>query len=538
MESSMDELLLLTNGRIYTMDESRPFATTIIIRNSQIVAVGDDKLISEFEGQAGERIDLDGRCVIPGLVDAHVHFRNFSMARRRVNLDFAASLEEVLQRIAAYAAEEKHIERSGWLRGRGWVQGGWSEGRFPTAADLDQVVNHVPALMTHKSGHAAWVNTRALRLTGITSETPDPPGGEIQRDGRGQPTGILFEEAMNLVTDLIPEAPLDEVVEAMRDGQKYCWEVGLTGIHDFDGRSCFLALQQLHQNQELRLRVVKNIPVKRLEHAVGVGLKSGFGDEWLRIGGIKIFADGALGPRTAAMVEPYENEPDNFGIVVTDKEEMMAAASEASANGLSVTVHAIGDRANHDVLDVYEAIRKQEARGKKLRHRIEHVQLLHPNDLQRLAELDIIASMQPLHATSDMNMADTYWGARARYAYANRTMLDSGATVVFGSDAPIEGIEPLPGIHAAVTRRRANGNPGPNGWYPEQRLAIEEAVRGFTTAAAFTSGQENRLGSISAGKLADLTIFDRDIFNIPSDELLEVGIAGTIIGGQFRFRAW
>lgn len=534
----MEKTLLLTNGRIYTLDPHLPVATAVALRGGKIAAIGDSDLQSAFSGQGVEHVDLQGRCVIPGLVDAHVHFRNFSLARRRVDLDNAASLDEVLSRIAAYGADAKNIERSGWLRGRGWVQDGWREKRFPTASDLDNVVSQIPACMTHKSGHAVWVNTRALRLAGITAETPDPPGGEIQRDDQGRPTGVLFEDAIGLVMDLIPPAPIEEVVEAMRDAQRYCWEVGLTGIHDFDGRSCFQALQQLHQDNELALRIVKNIPVKLLQHAIGLGIRSGFGDQWLRIGGIKIFADGALGPRTAAMVDPYENDPTNYGIVVTEKEEMMAAAAEASANGLSVTIHAIGDRANHDVLDVYEAVRKQEQNGNKLRHRIEHVQILHPNDLHRLAELDIIASMQPLHATSDMYMADEYWGERARYAYAIRTVKDSGAPVVFGSDAPIEIIDPLPGIHAAVTRQRAAGEPGPEGWHPEQRLTINEAIHGFTAAAAYTSGQEKRLGSITAGKLADMTIFERDIFVMPSDELLEAGIAGTIVGGDFRFRTW
>jgi len=531
-------ILLLSNGKIYTMDADQPTASAVALGDGRIMAVGGSELAAEFDGPGVERLDLEGRCVIPGLVDSHVHFRNFSLARRRVDLDNAVSLDEVLERIAAYAADARHVERSGWLRGRGWAQGNWSSTQFPTAADLDRVVGRIPACMTHKSGHAVWVNSEALRLAGIRTDTPNPPGGEIQRDEKGMPTGILLEDAMGLVTDLISPAAREEVVDAMRDAQQYCWEVGLTGIHDFDGRSCFLALQELHRNDELHFRVVKNIPVVHLQEAVGVGLQSGFGDDWLRIGGIKIFADGALGPRTAAMVEPYENEPDNYGIVVTDKEEMMAAAEVASANGLSLTIHAIGDRANHDVLDVYEAVRSKNNGGRKLRHRIEHVQILHPNDLNRLAELDVIASMQPLHATSDMEVADAHWGERTRYAYAIRTVLDSGATVVFGSDAPIEIIDPLPGIHAAVTRRSADGRPGPDGWHPEQRLTVEEAVRGFTSAAAYTSGQEQKSGTITPGKRADLTIMERDIFEIPKDELLEAGIAGTIVGGEFRFRTW
>jgi hypothetical protein len=346
---------------------------------------------------------------------------------------------------------------------------------------------------------------------------------------------------MELVQQHIPKPSLAEIHSAMLDAQSYCWQVGLTGLHDFDGRSCFQAFQQLHQQDQLMLRVVKNIPLRLLEHATGSGLRSGFGDAWLRVGGIKIFADGALGPRTAAMVEPYENDPQNYGIVVIDKEEMQAAASLASANGLSVTVHAIGDRANHDVLDVFAAVRREEqdrSESDQLRHRIEHVQLLHPADLNRLAQLDIIASMQPIHATSDMDIAAAHWGERTRYSYAWRTMLDSGAVLVFGSDAPVEKIDPLPGIHAAVTRQTASGAPGKDGWHPEQKLTLAETIHAFTQAPAFAAGQENILGSITPGKLADLTVLDRDIFGIPSSELLHTSIAGTIINGDFKYRTW
>jgi predicted amidohydrolase YtcJ len=427
----------------------------------------------------------------------------------------------------------------------------WAAGAFPTAADLDAVAPEIPAFLVHKSGHAAWVNSAALRRAGVDATTPDPVGGQVQRNERGEPTGILLETAMNLVRSCIPVATEDEVAAAMLAAQRYCWQVGLTGIHDFDGRRAFRALQMLHAERELGLRVVKNIPVARLEHAIGVGLRSGFGDDWLRIGGVKIFADGALGPRTAYMIAPYAGEADNRGMAVTDKEEMMALASEASANGLAVTVHAIGDRANHDVLDVYAAVREEEAQQqedstlraafasrRQLRHRIEHVQLLHPDDQQRLAQLAVIASMQPIHATSDMQMADRFWGERSRHAYAWRTVLASGATLVFGSDAPVEPIAPLPGIHAAVTRRRADGSPGIEGWYGEQRLTVGEAVYAFTAAAAFTGMQEGRLGTLAPRKLADLTIFDADLFSVRHDDLLDVGIAGTIVGGEFKYRTW
>jgi predicted amidohydrolase YtcJ len=393
------------------------------------------------------------------------------------------------------------------------------------------------------------VNSRALRIANIGPDTPDPPGGLIQRYEDGRPTGILFEEAIDLVSSCAPRPTEAQIVEAMRDGQDLCLRAGLTGIHDFDGRSCFRALQHLWAENELNLRIVKNVPVYRLEHAIGVGLRSGFGDEWLRIGGVKIFADGALGPRTAAMIEAYTGEPDNRGIVVTDKEEMMAQASQASANGLRVTIHAIGDRANHDVLDVYEALREEESQrraedatiersGRQLRHRIEHAQILHPDDFRRFADLNVIASMQPIHATSDMIMAERYWGERARYSYAWRTLLNDGATLVFGSDAPIDPIEPLSGLYAAVTRRLSDGAPGPDGWHPEQRLSVSEAVQAYTMGAAVTSGREDVLGSIEPGKLADFTILDRDIFSVSPDELKEAKIAATVVGGKILYRTW
>lgn len=532
--------LILTNGRFYTLDPAQPFVTAVAIRDGIIWAMGADDDMLALRGR-GDWLDVNGRTATPGLVDAHVHFQNFALSLQRVNLHGTKSLADALSRITEKVnADNRPRTSDTWLQGRGWSQDDWPDRRFPTAAHLDAILPDRPAIFRDKSGHAAWVNGRALQLAGITAETADPPGGQIQRDASGQPTGILFEEAIDLVAHLIPRPTPETIVAAMRAAQTYCWQVGLTGVHDFDGRDCFTALQTLHQAGELGLRVVKNIPVYRLEHAIGVGLRTGFGDDWLRIGGVKIFADGALGPRTAAMVEPYENDPDNRGIAVTDKEEMMTKASAAAAHGLSVTVHAIGDRANHDVLDVYAALRDQEAGSKapQLRHRIEHVQLLHPSDLHRLAKLNVIASMQPIHATSDMVMASDYWGSRTQFAYAWRTMLETGATLAFGSDAPVEPIDPLLGIHAAVTRRRRDGTPGPDGWHPEQRLTMVEAVRAFTLGTAVTSSQEHFVGTITPGKRADFTFFARDIFAMPADELPDVAVEGTMVGGIFRHRQW
>jgi predicted amidohydrolase YtcJ len=531
--------IVLTNGRIHTLDPTRPIAEAIAIHQDRILAIGTDTEIKPLIAAGSDWIDLKGRCVTPGLVDAHVHFQHFALSLQTVDLDGAGSRAEALERVRDFVQKEK--DHSGiWLRGRGWSQDAWPNRQFPTAADLDAILPDRPVFLAHKSGHAAWVNSVALRLGHIDRHSIDPPGGQIRRDAAGQPTGILFEDAIDLIARQIPRPTTTEIVPAMRQAQAYCWQAGLTGIHDFDGRDCFRALQWLLENDELGLRVVKNIPAYRLEHALGVGLRSGFGNDWLRIGGVKFFADGALGSRTAAMLASYEGEPDNRGIVVTDKEELLERGREAVQGGLSLTVHAIGDRANHDVLDVFELIGQERDKNKRPRtqHRIEHVQVLHPDDRHRPADLNIIASMQPIHATSDMDMADRYWGERARFSYAWRTMLDSGTTLVFGSDAPVEKIDPLPGIYAAVTRRRADGQPGPDGWYPEQRLTMLETIKAFTTAAAVTSGQSHSLGTLAPGKLADLTIFDRDLFTIPADEIPSVAIAATMVGGIFRHRTW
>jgi predicted amidohydrolase YtcJ len=540
----MNVSLVLTNGIVYTQDTRRTVVRAVAVADDKIVAVGDTAAMRALLGPGGEVLDLGGRCVIPGLVDAHVHFQSHSLRLQEVDLAGAATLEVALARIARHNELGSEAD---WLRGGGWSQADWPDAEFPDAADLDRVTPGRPAILWHKSAHAAWANTRALRIANIEAETPDPPGGLIQRYENGRPTGILFEEAIDLVSNCAPRPTEYQIVQAMRVAQDRCLAAGLTGIHDFDGRSCFRALQHLRADGALYLRVVKNVPVYRLEHAIGVGLRSGFGDDFLQIGGVKIFADGALGPRTAAMIEPYAGEPDNRGIVVTDKEEMMAKASRASANGL--TIHAIGDRANHDVLDVYEAVREEEAQRRaegttmespeqQLRHRIEHAQIVHPDDFHRFADLNVIASMQPIHATSDMTMADRYWGERARNSYAWRTLLNNGATLVFGSDAPIDSIEPLTGLYAAVTRRLSNGSPGPEGWRPEQRLSVAEAVQAYTMGAAMTSGREDVLGSIEPGKLADFTILDRDIFSVSPDELKEASIAGTIVGGRILYRTW
>ncbi len=300
-----------------------------------------------------------------------------------------------------------------------------------------------------------------------------------------------------------------------------------------------MALQKLNADHKLKLRVTKSIPVEMLEQASQVGLRSGFGDEWLRIGSVKAFMDGALGPRTAAMFQPYAGEPSNRGVLNLDGEQVFEIGKRAADAGLGMAVHAIGDRANHEVLEAYEQLRKYETEKglPKLRHRIEHVQLLHPDDAGRLAKLDVIASMQPIHATSDMLMADKFWGERTRLAYALKTQLDQGTHLAFGSDAPVESPNPFWGIHAAVTRRRADGSPSTEGWHPEQRLSVAQAIEGFTIGAAYAGYMETRQGRLAPGCMADLIVLDKDPFTSDSQELKGLRPSATMVGGEWVWRA-
>ena len=524
--------LVLVNGKIHTMDGALPRATAVAIRGDRVLCVGEDKEVGELAKSGGRTVDLKGKCVVPGLIDAHLHFESFSLGMRRIDAE-TGSVEELLERVRKRVAEE---EKGSWILGFGWNQNVWG-GAFPTKEMLDEVAPEHPVFLRAKSGHAGWANAAAMRIAGVDRATGDTDGGALVRDGEGEPTGIFLEEAQGLIGAHIPEPSLEEAVAAMREGQERALAQGLTGVHDLDGARALKGWQMLRERGEMRLRVCKSVPGGLLEEALAVGIRSGLGDEWLRIGGVKLFADGALGPRTAWMIEPYEGEAEERGIATVEMEALGEMVRRASAGGLASFVHAIGDRANREVLDIFATVREEErARGEgDLRHRIEHAQLLHADDWDRLTQLGVIGSMQPIHATSDMEIVDRHWGERGRGAYHFRTLLERGTALAFGSDCPVEGLAPLVGVHAAVTRRRADGTPGEEGWYPEQRLSVEEGVRGFTLGAAFASGEEEIKGSLTRGKLADLVVLDRDIFEIPPMEILEARVEGTMLGGEWAF---
>lgn len=527
---------ILHNGSIWTQDIYKPRVTALAIRGERIVAYGSDDAVLSLGDTHTIRENLERRVVIPGLTDAHLHWQMLSDSLTQVNLFEVPTKAEALRRIAERAALTPPGE---WIVGYGWTQEVWADKAFGTAADLDSVAPNHPVYLQAKSIHAAWANTLAMRLSGIDDATADPPDGQIVRDASRRATGILLEGAMRLVRRAVPQRTTDQVADQMAQAQTVALASGLTGFHDFDGPDCFRALQRLRERGDLSMRVVKNINKEWLPAALDIGLRWGFGDDWLRIGGVKIFADGALGPRTASMIAPYDGEPDNYGIIVTDKEEMAELVLKASAAGLPSTIHAIGDRAVHDVLDVYQLARKAEAaRGEATetrRHRIEHVQLIHPDDVSRLGSVDVIASMQPIHAMSDMDMADQYWGERARWSYNPKLALNQGVVVAFGSDAPVDSYEPLKGIHAAVARRRLDGSPGEDGWYPAARIAAEEALRCYTLSPAYAAGMEARLGKLAPGFLADLVVLSDDLITASPDAIPNLSVVATMVGGQWRY---
>ena len=526
--------LVLYNGAVYTMNEHQPRAEALAIRGDRVVAVGRNQETRDLLRPGGGRVDLKGRCVLPGLTDAHLHFESLSLGLERLN----AELPTVGEVQAAVRERAQALPPGGWIRGHGWNHNRW-DGEFPSRAALDAVAPEHPVFLTAKSGHAAWVNGKAMQMAGVDGNTPDPGHGALVRTAAGEPTGILLEGASDLVARAIPEPGLEEVVGAMRRGMDRALALGLTGVHDLDGTRALRAWQILREAGDLRVRVCKSVPCGLLDETIELGLRSGFGDEWLRIGGVKLFADGALGPRTAWMLEPYEGEPDNAGMALLAAEELADAVAKAGAAGLACLVHAIGDRANREVLEALGAEREREREDGRapLRHRIEHVQVLHPDDVPRLAELGVVASMQPIHATSDMVMADRLWGARTAGAYAFLSLLERGTALAFGSDSPVEPLDPLVGIHAAVTRRGADGSPGPEGWHPEQRLTVEQAVRAYTTGAAWASGEEALKGCLAPGRLADCVVLDRDVFAVPPMEILETRAEATFVAGACAYAA-
>jgi predicted amidohydrolase YtcJ len=531
--------LILYHGRLTTQDPNFTQATALAVRGGRILAVGDDAEVRASARPHTRQIDLDGRRVLPGLTDAHFHFYEWALARGGLSLAGTISLAEVRECVRQAV---RRADPGQWILGQGWNQDTWPHPRLPDRADLDDLSPDNPVILWRTDLHLAWVNSRALQAAGISAGTPDPEMGIIERGEGGQPTGILRELAINQVRQVIPPPTDDETDEAMRQAMAEVHQLGLTGVHDMrimggaDGPPAFRAWQRLRVAGELGLRVWMMLPGERLDAAIALGLRTGFGDDILRVGGIKLFADGATGPRTAWMLEPFTD--DGTGLPLMPMREIAELVARAHQAGISTAIHAIGDRAVRELLDVFtEVLPRQMGEVPLLApHRIEHVQHSHPADLRRLAALGLVASVQPIHATDDMAMIDKACGERARWAYAFRGLLDAGTVLAFGSDCPVASPNPFWGIHAAVTRQRRDGSPA-EGWYPDQRMTVAEAVRGYTLGPAHASGQVAQQGSLTPGKLADLIVLDRDIFAILPEDIPDTQVWLTVFDGQIVYHS-
>ena len=522
---------VLFDAHFVDLDGENQGADAIAFSGGRVLAVGRAEDLSPLIGPRTTLESLGGRSLLPAFTDAHLHLELYARSLDQVDCE-THTVEECVERLRRRAAT---IPPGKWILGHGWNQNEW--GRPPATDLLNQAVPHHPVYATAKSLHAAWANASALRLAQTNADTPDPDGGKLLRDSTGAPNGILLESACSLVSRQVPAPDLNELCVLVGHAQESLWRRGIACVHDFDGPRLLQTVQRLRHSGGLGLRILKSIPRERLPEAIGLGVSAGLGDHWIRLGHVKLFADGALGSRTAAMLSAYDGEPDNQGVLLLDEETIVEIGRQAATAGLSLAVHAIGDRSTHAVICALHVL-QQELSGwpQLLPHRIEHLQLLHPQDLARLAELHCVASMQPIHATSDMLMADRYWGDRTRYAYGWKIALRAGMTLAFGSDAPVEDPDPLLGLRAAIARRRSDGSPGPSGWVPEEKLSLREALRAYTLGPAHASGSAHEQGALRPGYLGDLVVLNADPLALSPEELREVRVVGTMVDAVWRFR--
>ena len=544
---------IYVDGVVRTMDGGNTVVEAFAVKGDRIVGTGSTAYI-ERRFESTNVVDLHGKTVLPGFIDSHAHFFSLGIARMTVDLLGAQSEREAAVRVRQRVQQTKPGQ---WIRGRGWDQNEWPSRQFPTHVSLDQVAPNNPVYLARVDGHAIWVNRMALKLAGVGKATRDPSGGRIVRDSRGEPTGVLVDNAIPLVQNFLPPMSDAEELEAMHLASQECVKDGLTTVHDMGIDSVEFALyKKLIQENQLPLRIYAAVGgVGELwNQFLKDGPLIGFGDNHLTIRALKMYMDGALGSRGAALIEPYSDDPDNRGLTVSSEESIRSATVEALQHGFQVCTHAIGDRANDIVLRTYASALK-EVPVKDARLRIEHAQVLTPTDIPKFKEYGIIPSMQPTHATSDMYWAEARLGPkRIRYAYAWRSLLNTGVIIPGGSDFPVENPNPIWGIYAAATRKDRQGRPRDaedgrkyfqfskegmtdtsafdNGWYPWEKMTREEALRSFTSWGAWAGFEEHLKGSLERGKLADFVVLSEDIAEVPDAEILNVRVLKTYVGGK------
>ncbi len=520
--------IAILNARVWTANPAQPWAEAIAIEGDRIAAVGTNAAIRDRKPD--RIIDAHGGMVVPGFIDSHIHFLEGGFNLSSVQLRDARTKEEFIRRIRDYA---KTVPPGTWIQGGDWDHQNWG-GELPAKEWIDGITPNNPVWISRLDGHMSLANSLALRKAGITKATAEVSGGTIVRDAAGNPTGILKDNAKNLVDKVVPAPNSDMQQRALAAACRYVAERGVTAVDHMGSWQDLAAFATARKAGTLRTRIYAAVPLATWERLAQKVITEGRGDEWLRIGGLKAFVDGSLGSHTAAMLEPFSDAPNDKGLFVTKPEDLYAWTSGATKAGLHVMVHAIGDRAIRTQLDVYERV-QSEQHPKDPRFRIEHAQHIAPADLPRFAKLGVIPSMQPYHAIDDGRWADKVIGPeRAKGTYAFRSLLDSGARIAFGSDWPVAPPTPLEGIYAAVTRATLDDK-HPGGWVPEQKISVEQALKAYTLDAAYARFAEDKLGSLQTGKLADLVLLDRDLTRIPAYEIRNAKVRMTIAGGEIRY---
>ena len=527
---------ILSRGKIWTGNPGWPWVEAVALRAGRILAVGTNEDVKRTAGRETEVIDLNGRLVLPGFIDSHVHFLNGGFSLMSIQLRDAASKEEFITRIAAKA---KSLAKGEWILNGDWDHTQFSTPELPRREWIDSVTPDNPVCINRLDGHMVLANSLALKLGGVTRNTPVPAGGEIVKNpATGEPTGILKDAAMDLVYNRIPIPTLEQNLKAAGAAMQLAAKLGVTSAHDMSDPSSFEVYEELLKNGRLAIRLHVYVPVTKVEAMAELKLKSPFGNEELKLAGLKGFADGSLGSATAFFYDPYTDDSKTRGLLheqmfpegIMEKRVVMADRA-----GLQVAIHAIGDRANAVILDIYEKVAGLNG-PRDRRFRIEHAQHLRASDIDRFGKLGVIASMQPYHAVDDGRWAETKIGPdRARTTYAFKSLLEKGAALAFGSDWPVAPLDPLQGIYAAVTRQTIDDK-NPDGWVPEQKISLEEALQGYTSAGALAEFAEKIKGTIEPGKLADLVVLDKNLFEIPPAEIRNVRVEMTILGGRIIYQ--
>jgi predicted amidohydrolase YtcJ len=528
--------LIVTNARVYTADDTRPLVEAFAVRGGRIVFTGSAREAATLTGAATQVVDAGGRTVIPGMVDGHAHFAGLAQKLRSVDLVGTRSYDEVIARVVDRA---KTTPAGSWIVGRGWDQNAWGNTAFPTHEALSAAVPNHPVILDRVDGHAALANAAAMRLAGLTAATKDPSGGKILRDAKGAPTGVLIDRASGLVENKVPAPSREELRAALKDAVARMHSLGLVGMHDAGAsRESIELFEDMAATRELNLRLYVMIGdnAEALQHYFALGPRNALYDGQLWVRAVKLYADGAMGSRGAALLEPYSDDPNNSGLLLSAPAHIQEVAERGLAAGFQVNTHAIGDRGNRVVLDAYERAFAQVPRADH-RFRVEHAQILHQDDIPRFAQLGVIPSMQASHQTSDMYWIGKRLGPTRLYgAYAWQSLLKTGVVIPNGSDFPVEDVNPLISFHASIARQDARDWPA-GGWYPEQRMSREDALRSMTLWPAYAGFQEQVMGSITPGKYADFVVLDQDIMRIPADLVLRTRVLSTWLAGKLVFTA-